>query len=247
MLNAASIGASEIPARSPGTETRSCPEGVACRCSAMASTPSTSCTICSAGAENVLPHLGEHNAPGRALQHSVAVPTGDPSTHRDSAPHPVDLGSPSCSAAPPNLPSFTTRQRSLGRTGRGSSALEVIRLFQIWNNQIQISRVAQPRLHRHRLRACLTLMDHTDGHASCELFRRKALLDEALVWEGAVGSTPECLDEGPEMLPRYAAASFSFLSLTIGADWDRPEDPRCAIFAQQRRWFRGAEANDYIL
>ena len=67
-------------------------------------------------------------------------------------------------------------------------------------------------------------------------FSAKTLLEKSLVWESAVGWTPECLDEGPDMLPRYAAAGFSFLSLTIGADWDRPE-PTLRHFAQQRRWF----------
>jgi membrane dipeptidase len=76
-------------------------------------------------------------------------------------------------------------------------------------------------------------------------FSAKTLLDKALVWESAVGWTPECLDEGPGMLPRYSAAGFSFLSLTIGADWDRPE-PTLRHFAQQRRWFE-ARANDYML
>lgn len=63
-----------------------------------------------------------------------------------------------------------------------------------------------------------------------------SLLERALVFESAVGWTPECLDEGPSMLPRYKAAGFDFLSLTIGADWDRPE-PTLRHFAQQRRWF----------
>jgi membrane dipeptidase len=38
------------------------------------------------------------------------------------------------------------------------------------------------------------------------------------------------------MLPRYHAAGFDFLSMTIGADWDRPE-PTLRHFAQQRRYF----------
>lgn len=63
-----------------------------------------------------------------------------------------------------------------------------------------------------------------------------SLLERALVFESAVGWTPECLDEGPSMLPRYQASGFDFLSLTIGADWDRPE-PTLRHFAQQRRWF----------
>lgn len=63
-----------------------------------------------------------------------------------------------------------------------------------------------------------------------------SLLDRAVVWESAVGWTPECLDEGPDMLPRYAAAGFSYLSMTMGADWDRPE-PTLRHLAQQRRWF----------
>lgn len=63
-----------------------------------------------------------------------------------------------------------------------------------------------------------------------------SLLKKAVVWESAVGWTPECLDEGPDMLPRYKAAGFSFLSMTIGADWDRPE-PTLRHLAQQRRWF----------
>ncbi|WP_028030898.1 dipeptidase [Gemmobacter nectariphilus] len=63
-----------------------------------------------------------------------------------------------------------------------------------------------------------------------------SLLERALVWESAVGWTPECLDEGPSMLPRYHASGFSYLSMTIGADWDRPE-PTLRHFAQQRRYF----------
>lgn len=63
-----------------------------------------------------------------------------------------------------------------------------------------------------------------------------SLIDKAVVWESAVGWTPECLDEGPDMLARYRAAGFSFLSLTIGADWDRPE-PTLRHLSQQRRWF----------
>lgn len=63
-----------------------------------------------------------------------------------------------------------------------------------------------------------------------------SLLERALVWESAVGWTPECLDEGPSMLPRYHKSGFSCLSMTIGADWDRPE-PTLRHFAQQRRYF----------
>lgn len=63
-----------------------------------------------------------------------------------------------------------------------------------------------------------------------------SLLERAIVWESAVGWTPECLDEGPSMLPRYHDSGFSCLSLTIGADWDRPE-PTLRHFAQQRRYF----------
>ncbi len=63
-----------------------------------------------------------------------------------------------------------------------------------------------------------------------------SLIDKAIVWESAVGWTPECFDEGPDMLARYRAPGFSFLSLTIGADWDRPE-PTLRHLSQQRRWF----------
>jgi len=63
-----------------------------------------------------------------------------------------------------------------------------------------------------------------------------SLIEKAVVWESAVGWTPECLDEGPSMLPRYHNAGFSCLSMTIGADWDRPE-PTLRHFAQQRRYF----------
>ena len=62
-----------------------------------------------------------------------------------------------------------------------------------------------------------------------------ALLERALVWESAVGWTPECLAEGPQMLKRFLASGFSFVSLTMGADWDKPE-PTLRHFAQQRRW-----------
>ena len=62
-----------------------------------------------------------------------------------------------------------------------------------------------------------------------------ALLESALVWESAVGWTPECLAEGPQMLKRFQASGFSFVSLTMGADWDKPE-PSLRHFAQQRRW-----------
>lgn len=62
-----------------------------------------------------------------------------------------------------------------------------------------------------------------------------ALLNRAIVWESAVGWTNECLAEGPSMLQRYRASGFSFVSLTIGADWDKPE-PTLRHFAQQRRW-----------
>ena len=62
------------------------------------------------------------------------------------------------------------------------------------------------------------------------------LIDQSVVWESAVGWTPECLDGGPAMLPRYQAAGFNFLSLTMAADWDRPE-PALRHFAQQRQWF----------
>ena len=64
----------------------------------------------------------------------------------------------------------------------------------------------------------------------------RSLIDASVVWESAVGWTPECLDGGPAMLPRYQAAGFDFLSLTIAADWDRPE-PALRHFAQQRQWF----------
>ena len=64
----------------------------------------------------------------------------------------------------------------------------------------------------------------------------RALIDDSVVWESAVGWTPECLDGGPAMLPRYQAAGFNFLSLTMAADWDRPE-PALRHFAQQRQWF----------
>jgi len=62
-----------------------------------------------------------------------------------------------------------------------------------------------------------------------------ALLDHAIVWESAVGWTPECLAQGPEMLKRFHASGFSCVSLTIGADWDKPE-PTLRHFAEQRRW-----------
>lgn len=62
-----------------------------------------------------------------------------------------------------------------------------------------------------------------------------ALIKRALIWESAVGWTPECLAEGPEMLKRFHASGFSFASLTIGADWDKPE-PTLRHFAHQRRW-----------
>ena len=61
------------------------------------------------------------------------------------------------------------------------------------------------------------------------------LIRQSLVWESAVGWTPECLAEGPSMLQRFHASGFSFVSLTIGADWDRPE-PALRHFARQRRW-----------
>ena len=61
------------------------------------------------------------------------------------------------------------------------------------------------------------------------------LIEHSIVWESVVGWTPECLDEGPEMLERFKASGFSFTSLTIGADWDKPE-PTLKHFAQQRRW-----------
>ena len=64
----------------------------------------------------------------------------------------------------------------------------------------------------------------------------RSLIDASVVWESAVGWTPECLDGGPAMLPRYQAAGFNFLSLTMAADWDRPE-PALRHFAQQRQWF----------
>ena len=64
----------------------------------------------------------------------------------------------------------------------------------------------------------------------------RSLIDASVVWESAVGWTPECLDGGPAMLPRFQAAGFSFLSLTMAADWDRPE-PALRHFAQQRQWF----------
>jgi len=63
----------------------------------------------------------------------------------------------------------------------------------------------------------------------------RALIDKAIVWESAVGWTPECLDEGPAMLERFRLSRFSFVSLTIGADWDKPE-PTLLHFARQRRW-----------
>lgn len=71
------------------------------------------------------------------------------------------------------------------------------------------------------------------------------IIRNSVVWESAVGWTPECLDEGPEMLERFSASGFSFLSLTIGADWDRPE-PTLRHFAQQRRWFE-SRADRYRL
>lgn len=64
----------------------------------------------------------------------------------------------------------------------------------------------------------------------------RRLIDASVVWESAVGWTPECLDGGPAILPRFQAAGFSFLSMTMAADWDRPE-PALRHFAQQRRWF----------
>lgn len=47
------------------------------------------------------------------------------------------------------------------------------------------------------------------------------------------------------MLDRFQKSGFSFLSLTIGADWDRPE-PTLRHFAQQRRWFE-ARADRFAL
>jgi len=64
----------------------------------------------------------------------------------------------------------------------------------------------------------------------------KKLIAQSIVWESAVGWTPECLDGGPDMLTRFAASGFTFLSLTIGADWDAPE-PTLRHFAKERRWF----------
>ena len=64
----------------------------------------------------------------------------------------------------------------------------------------------------------------------------RTLIEQAVVWESAVGWTPECLDGGPAMLPQFQAAGFNFLSLTMAADWDRPE-PALRHFAQQRQWF----------
>ena len=63
----------------------------------------------------------------------------------------------------------------------------------------------------------------------------KDLIAQSIVWESVVGWTPECLDNGPEMLTRFDKAGFSFVSLTIGADWDKPE-ATLKHFAQQRRW-----------
>lgn len=65
-----------------------------------------------------------------------------------------------------------------------------------------------------------------------------SLIEQALVWESAVGWTPECLAEGPAMLQRFARSGFSFVSLTIGADWDKPE-ATLRHFAQQRRRLEG--------
>lgn len=64
----------------------------------------------------------------------------------------------------------------------------------------------------------------------------RSLIDQSVVWESAVGWTAECLDGGPAMLPRFQAAGFNFVSLTMAADWDRPE-PALRHFAQQRQWF----------
>ena len=47
------------------------------------------------------------------------------------------------------------------------------------------------------------------------------------------------------MLDRFQKSGFSYLSLTIGADWDRPE-PTLRHFAQQRRWFE-ARADRFAL
>jgi len=63
------------------------------------------------------------------------------------------------------------------------------------------------------------------------------LLDQAIVWESAVGWTPECLAQGPAMLKRFHTSGFTFVSLTIGADWDKPE-PTLRHFAQQRHWLK---------
>lgn len=65
------------------------------------------------------------------------------------------------------------------------------------------------------------------------------IIRDSIVWESAVGWTPECLDEGPAMLDRFAASGFTFLSLTIAADWDRTE-PALRHFARERRRFEAA-------
>jgi membrane dipeptidase len=68
-----------------------------------------------------------------------------------------------------------------------------------------------------------------------EMHSARQLLERATVWESAVGWTPECLAEGPEMLKRFHASGFSFVSLTMAADWDKPEHS-LRHFANQRRW-----------
>lgn len=56
-------------------------------------------------------------------------------------------------------------------------------------------------------------------------------LNDALVWESAVGWTPEYLDEGPEMLERLHVTGFTFVSLTRRRLGQARTDPQAFLQA----------------
>ncbi len=71
------------------------------------------------------------------------------------------------------------------------------------------------------------------------------IMREALVWEGSVGWTPECLPYSGGVLEQYRHARHDHLSLTVAAEWNGVEAAMRHL-AKLRRWF-GERAGEFAL
>lgn len=61
------------------------------------------------------------------------------------------------------------------------------------------------------------------GTAITRVARNRMPLQQALVWEGSVGWTVECLPYTAGILDRYRRSGFGVLSLTVAAEWNTPD------------------------